>query len=81
VKSCREAKFIEEVLMQTQRTQTWLPVIAGIVAAVIFLCLTVYFGAAAAGHPRFKHMLLFVILAVLSLLLVWFSYPKPTTRR
>jgi len=58
------------------RNQTWLLVAAGIVAALIFAALTVYFGAAAADHPRTKHMILFLALTVLSLLVVWFSYPK-----
>lgn len=50
------------------RSQRWLLAAAGIVAALIFLALTFYFGAAALGHPRFKHMLLFIVLAVASVL-------------
>jgi hypothetical protein len=60
------------------RNQPWLLVVAGIVAALIFIGLTVYFGTAATDHPRVKHMILFAILAILSLLVVWFSYPKRT---
>lgn len=59
-----------------QRNQSWLLVVAGIVAAIIFVALTVYFGAAATDHPRVKHMILFIVLAIVSLLVVWFSYPK-----
>jgi hypothetical protein len=59
-----------------EQKQSWLPVITGIIAAIIFALLMVYFGAAAAGHPRVKHVLLFLILAVASLLVVWFTFPK-----
>ena len=58
------------------RTQSWILVAAGSIAAIIFIALTLYFGVAAAEHPRGKHMILFGILALLSLLVVWFSYPK-----
>jgi hypothetical protein len=61
-----------------EKNQSWLPVIAGIIAAFIFAILMLYFGAAAAGHPRVKHVLLFLILAVASLLVVWFTFPKKT---
>jgi membrane protease YdiL (CAAX protease family) len=61
-----------------ERNQSWLPVIAGVVAAIVFALLMIYFGAAAAGHPRVKHVLLFLILAVASLLVVWFTFPKKT---
>jgi hypothetical protein len=56
-----------------------LVVIAAIIAAVIFLLLTIYFGAVAGGHPRVKHMILFIALAVISLLVAWFTYPKSAT--
>ena len=59
-----------------KRDQSWLWVAAGIIAAIVFLALTAYFGLAASEHPRIKHMVLFVILAGLSLLVAWFSYPK-----
>jgi membrane-associated HD superfamily phosphohydrolase len=58
------------------RTQSWLLVGAGVIAAVIFLVLTVYYGAEAAGHPHVKHMILFILLAIVGLLVAWFSYPK-----
>lgn len=63
------------------RSQSMLLVLAAVIAAIIFLLLTVYFGAMAAGHPRFKHMLLFVVLAVLSLLVAWFAFPKKVPQR
>ncbi len=63
------------------RSQSLLLVAAGIIAAILFLLLTVYFGAFAAGHPRAKHMLLFIVLAVVSLLVAWFAYPKAEARR
>jgi hypothetical protein len=58
------------------RTQSWLLVAAGIAAAILFLALTYYFGAAAMGHPRIKHMILFLALGGLSLLVSWYAYPK-----
>ena len=58
------------------RTQRWLLVAAGAVAALIFLALLVYFAAAAPGHPRIKHMLLFIVLAAASALVAWFSLPE-----
>jgi uncharacterized membrane protein len=62
------------------RSQSLILVAAGIIAAIIFVLLTVYFGAFAAGHPRAKHMLLFIVLAVVSLLVAWFAYPKRAVR-
>ena len=58
------------------RTQSLALVAGAIIAAIVFLVLTYYFGAAAAGHPRFKHMALFVVLALLSLLVSWYAYPE-----
>lgn len=58
------------------RTQRWLLVVAGTVAAVVFVALTVYFAAAAPGHPHAKHMLLFIVLALASALVAWFSLPE-----
>jgi hypothetical protein len=58
------------------RNQGLFVVVGGIVAAIIFLLLTVYFGVAAAGHPHVKHMILFVLLAAVSLLVSWYAYPK-----
>lgn len=63
------------------RSQRWLLVVAGVVAAIIFLALTVYFGVAAAGYPRFKHMLLFIVLAAASALVAWFSLPEGMMQR
>jgi hypothetical protein len=57
------------------RSQRLALVAAGIVVAIICLALTVYFGVAAAGHPRAKHMLLFIVLAIVGALIAWFAYP------
>ncbi|MGI8550670.1 MAG: hypothetical protein ACR2PL_07765 [Dehalococcoidia bacterium] len=57
------------------RSQRQLLVLAGIVAAVLFLALTVYYGVAATGHPRAKHMVLFIVLAACSALVAWFAAP------
>jgi len=58
------------------RSQRWMLVFAGIVGALVFLALTIYFAVAATGHPRVKHMVLFVILAAVSALISWFSLPE-----
>ena len=58
------------------RSQSRLIAVAGLAAAVIFVLLLIYYGVAAAGHPHVKHMILFLFLALVSLLVSWFSYPK-----
>jgi hypothetical protein len=57
------------------RQQRLLLVAAGVIACIIFVVLTIYYGTAATGHPRVKHMILFGVLAVLSLLVAWFAWP------
>jgi hypothetical protein len=57
------------------RGQRLLLTALGILLALIFLALTVYWAVAAPGHPRVKHMLLFIVLAVLSALVAWFAFP------
>jgi hypothetical protein len=52
-------------------------VAAGALALVVFLALTVYYGVAATGHPRVKHMVLFIVLAALSAIVAWFAWPTP----
>jgi hypothetical protein len=59
-----------------ERSQSRLIAAAGLGAAVIFLLLMLYYGVAAAGHPHVKHMVLFLFLAIVALLVSWFSYPK-----
>jgi len=51
-------------------------VAASAVAFVVFIILTVYYAATASGHPRVKHMVLFIILAALSAIVAWFSLPE-----
>ena len=50
----------------------------GIILAIIFVALIVYYSGFAPAHPRVKHDILFIVLAIASLLLTWFSWP--TTR-
>jgi len=58
------------------RMQSWLLVAAGLVAAIVLLVLTYYFGVAAPGHPHVKHMIGLLVLCGLSLLVSWYAYPK-----
>jgi hypothetical protein len=60
--------------------QRWLAVAGGIVAAILFIGLTIYYGTAAPGHPHVKHMILFIVLAVASALLAWFSFPEGSSQ-
>jgi hypothetical protein len=62
------------------RQQRLLLVAAGVIACIVFIILTIYWGTAAPGHPRVKHMILFIVLAVLSLLVSWFAWPAEGTR-
>ncbi len=62
------------------RQQRLLLVTAGVLACIVFAVLTIYFGTAATGHPRVKHMILFIVLAVLSLLVAWFAWPAQDAR-
>lgn len=58
------------------RSQRWLLVAAGIAGVVLFAALAVYYAAAADGHPRVKHMILFLGLTVISALVAWFALPE-----
>jgi hypothetical protein len=59
----------------TTRTRQLLQMAAGIGGAVLFAALAVYYATAANGHPRVKHIILFVALAAVSALIAWFSLP------
>jgi hypothetical protein len=52
-----------------------LQAVSGAAGCVLFIALTVYFATAANGAPRVKHIILFVALALISALVVWFSTP------
>ena len=49
--------------------------------AVVFVILIVYFTAFASHHPRVKHDVLFIVLALGSLLLAWFAWPSTSSAR
>ncbi len=53
-----------------------LQAILGMLGAGVFFAIALYYATAADGHPRFKHMLLFIGLAAVSALVSWFSFPK-----
>jgi uncharacterized membrane protein YccC len=53
----------------------------GIVLAVVFVILIVYFTAFASHHPRVKHDILFIVLALGSLLVAWFAWPSASAPR
>ena len=53
-----------------------LQAVLGMVGVGVFLALTIYYATAADGHPRVKHILLFIGLAAVSGLVSWFSFPK-----
>ncbi len=59
----------------TTRTRRLLQMAAGIGGTVLFAALAVYYATAANGHPRVKHIILFVALAAISALIAWFSLP------
>jgi hypothetical protein len=61
----------------TRTQRLWL-VAASVLGFIVFIALTIYYAAAASGHPRVKHMVLFIALAVLSLIVAWFSMPGDT---
>jgi hypothetical protein len=42
---------------------------------IVFAILIAYFSAFAAHYPRVKHDVLFIVLALGSLLLAWFAWP------
>ncbi len=53
---------------------------AGAVAlSFLFILAAVYYATAANGHPRVKHVLLFIGLAGLSALAAWFTLPPRDT--
>ena len=43
--------------------------------SLLFILAAVYYAAAADGHPRVKHVILFIGLAVVSGLAAWFTLP------
>ena len=47
----------------------------GIAGVVLCFLIVVYYGTAAHGHPRVKHMILFLALAGAAALYAWFSLP------
>jgi hypothetical protein len=47
----------------------------GVAGVILCLVITAYYATAAPGHPRIKHMLLFLFLAGASALFAWFSLP------
>ena len=47
----------------------------GVLGVILCLLITAYYATAAHGHPRVKHMLLFLALAGASALYAWFSLP------
>jgi hypothetical protein len=65
---------------QLSRSQRMGIATLGIVLAVIFAILVVYFTAFAAHHPRVKHDVLFIVLALGSLLIAWFAWPSASAR-
>jgi hypothetical protein len=66
---------------QLSRSQRMTIAGLGIVLAVVFAVLIVYFTAFAAHHPRVKHDVLFVVLALGSLLIAWFAWPSASSPR
>ena len=66
---------------QLSRSQRMGIVILGIVLAVVFAILIVYFSAFATAHPRVKHDVLFIVLALGSLLVAWFAWPSASSSR
>ena len=66
---------------QLSRSQRMGIATVGIVLAVVFAILIVYFSAFASHHPRVKHDVLFIVLALGSLLLTWFAWPSASARR
>ncbi|MGI8857214.1 MAG: hypothetical protein ACR2JW_15830 [Thermomicrobiales bacterium] len=66
---------------QLSRSQRMGIATIGIVLAVVFVILIVYFTAFAAHHPRVKHDVLFIVLALGSLLVTWFAWPSTSSSR
>lgn len=51
----------------------------GVVLAIVFAILIIYYTAFATGHPHIKHDALFIVLALGSLLVAWFAWPNSRT--
>ena len=64
---------------QLSRSQRTGIAVVGIVLAIVFAILIVYYSGFAPAHPRVKHDILFIVLALASLLLAWFSWPSSRT--
>lgn len=61
---------------QFSRGQRTALAVGALVLAVIFAAGIVYYTGYAPDHPHFKHDLLFVVLAVGSLIVAWFAWPS-----
>jgi drug/metabolite transporter (DMT)-like permease len=66
---------------QLSRSQRMVTAMIGIVLAVVFAILIVYFTAFASRHPRVKHDVLFIVLTLGSLLVAWFAWPSASSPR
>jgi drug/metabolite transporter (DMT)-like permease len=66
---------------QLSRSQRMVIAMIGIVLAVVFAILIVYFTAFASRHPRVKHDVLFIVLTLGSLLVAWFAWPSTSSPR
>ncbi len=66
---------------QASRGQRTALAVLGIVLAIVFIGLIVYYTGFAKGHPHIKHDVLFAVLTVASLLLAWFSWPSARSTR
>jgi hypothetical protein len=51
-----------------------------LIVSLFFVLVALYFATAADGHPRVKHVLLFLGLAVVSALAAWFTLPPRDTQ-
>ena len=58
------------------RSQRLAVMAASALGFVVFIALTIYYATAATGHPRVKHMILFIVLAALSAIVAWFALPE-----
>ncbi len=66
---------------QLSRSQRMAAAVVGVVLAVVFVILIVYYTAFAAGHPHYKHDVLFAVLTLGSLLVAWFAWPGASSPR
>ncbi len=66
---------------QLSRSQRMAAAVIGLVLAVVFVILIVYYTAFAPAHPRVKHDVLFIVLTLGSLLVAWFAWPNSSSAR